>query len=99
MKYYSNDKNILIDSTVFPNSINVPLTCKNVHNGKLSNKIRLIFAIQKHTGLPIFYYTIPDNIVDVSTIKRIFIHLEELEIDIDPCILLINFIMEIIKLK
>ena len=86
MKYYSSDKNILIDSTGLPNSINFPLTCKNVHNGKLSNEIRLIFVVQKHTGLPIFYYTIPGNIVDVSTLKRIFIHLEELGIDIDSCI-------------
>ena len=84
---YSNDKNILIDSTGLPNSINFPLTCINVHNGKLSNEIRLIFVIQKSTGLPIFYYTIPGNIVDVSTLKRIFIHLEELNIDVESCIL------------
>ena len=86
-KYYNKDKNILIDSTGLPNSINFRFTRKNVHNGKVNNEIRLIFVVQKATGLPLFYYIIPGNVVDVSTLETIFYHLEAIGIDIDSCIL------------
>ena len=84
---YNSDKNILIDSTGLPNNIHFPLTCKNIHNGKVNNEIRLIFVVQKSTGLPLFYHAVPGNIVDVSTLERIFLHLEALGINIDSCIL------------
>ena len=84
---YSKDNNVLIDSSGLPNSINFPLTRTNVHNGKISNEVRIIFVVQKSTGLPIFYLSIPGNIVDVSTLKRIFLHLEALNVDVESCIL------------
>ena len=86
-KYYDNDKNILIDSTGLPNSINFRFTRKNIHNGKLSNEIRLIFVVQKSTGLPLFYFVVPGNVVDVNTLETIFLHLEAMKIDIESCIL------------
>ena len=86
-KYYDKDKNILVDSTGLPNSINFRFTRKNIHNGKLSNEIRLIFVVQKSTGLPLFYYVVPGNVVDVNTLETIFYHLEAMDIDIDSCIL------------
>lgn len=87
MKHYSPDKNILIDSSGLPNSIHFPLTAKNIHNGKLSNEIRLIFVVQKSTGLPVYYRAVPGNIVDVSTLSRIFLHLDSMGIEIESCIL------------
>ena len=86
-KYYNKDKNILIDSTGLPNSINFRFTRKNIHNGKLSNEVRLIFVVQKSTGLPLFYYVVPGNVVDVNTLETIFYHLEAMNIDLDSCIL------------
>lgn len=87
MEHYSQDKNILIDSSGLPNNIHFPLTEKNVHNGKVSNEIRLIFVVQKSTGLPLYYRTVPGNIVDVSTLSRIFLHLDSMGIDISSCIM------------
>ena len=87
LKYYNNDKNILIDSTGLPNNIKFPFTCKNVHNGKVNNEVRLIFVVQKGTGIPLFYLAIPGNIVDVSTLERIFLYLESFGINIEECIL------------
>lgn len=87
MEHYSQDKNILIDSSGLPNSIHFPLTERNVHNGKVSNEIRLIFVIQKSTGLPVYYRAVPGNIVDVSTLSRIFLHLESMGIDVSSCIM------------
>ena len=36
-EHYCKDMNLLIDSSGLPNGIHFPLTCKNVHNGKVSN--------------------------------------------------------------
>lgn len=85
--HYDQNKNILIDSSGLPNSIHFPLTEKNVHNGKVSNEIRLIFVVQKSTGLPLYYRAVPGNIVDVSTLSRIFLHLDSMGINISSCIM------------
>jgi hypothetical protein len=87
MNEYSSDKNILIDSSGLPNAIRMPLTRINVHNGKISNEIRLIFVVQKKTGLPIFYMAVPGNAVDVSTLRMIMLHLESLGIAVESCII------------
>ncbi len=87
MHEYSSDKNILIDSSGLPNAIRMPLTRINVHNGKISNEVRLIFVVQKKTGLPIFYMAVPGNVVDVSTLRRIMLHLESLGIEVESCII------------
>ena len=87
MQHYDQDRNILIDSSGLPNNIHFPLTCMNVHNGKVNNEVRLIFVVQQSTGIPLYYRAVPGNIVDVSTLKRIFLHLDSLGIDIDSCIM------------
>ncbi|MCD8347843.1 MAG: transposase [Lachnospiraceae bacterium] len=86
-QHYNPDKNILIDSSGLPNSIHFPLTHRNVHNGKVSNEVRLIFVVQRSTGLPLFYRAVPGNIVDMSTLERILLHLDSLGVDIDSCIM------------
>lgn len=87
MQHYKKDKNILIDSSGLPNNIHFPLTHRNVHNGRVSNEIRLIFVVQRSTGIPLYYRAVPGNIVDVSTLSRIFLHLDSLGIDISSCIM------------
>lgn len=87
LDHYDKDKNILIDSSGLPNSIHFPLTARNVHNGKVSNEIRLIFVVQRSTGLPLYYRAVPGNIVDVSTLSRIFLHLDSMGIDVSSCIM------------
>ena len=87
MNHYSRDKNILIDSSGLPNGIHMPATRINVHNGKISNEVRLIFVVQRSTGLPLYYRAIPGNIVDVSTLERIFLHLDSMGVDIESCIM------------
>ena len=86
LEHYAQDKNILIDSSGLPNSIHFPMTCLNIHNGKASNEVRLIFVVQRSTGIPLYYRAVPGNIVDVSTLERAFLHLDSLGIDISSCI-------------
>lgn len=87
LEHYEQDKNILIDSSGLPNSIHFPMTCLNIHNGKASNEVRLIFVVQRSTGIPLYYRAVPGNIVDVSTLERVFLHLDSLGIDISSCIM------------
>ena len=87
MEHYGADKNILIDSSGLPNSIHFWMTQTNVHNGKASNEIRLIFVVQRSTGIPLYFRPVPGNIVDVSTLQRVFLHLDSLGIDISSCIM------------
>lgn len=61
---------ILIDSSGLPNAIHFPLTAVNNHNGVISKEIRLIYVVQQHTGMPLFFRYVAGNVVDVSTITR-----------------------------
>ena len=87
MQHYGEDKNILIDSSGLPNSIHFRMTQTNIHNGKVNNEVRLIFVVQRSTGIPLYYRAVPGNIVDVSTLRRVFLHLDSLGIDISSCIM------------
>jgi len=87
MHHYNADSNILVDSTGLPNNIHFSLTETNVHNGKISNEVRLIFVVQRSTGLPLYFRPVPGNIVDISTLSRIFLHLDSMGIDISSCLM------------
>ena len=87
LEHYKQDRNILIDSSGLPNNIHFPYTCWNIHNGKASNEARLIFVVQRSTGIPLYYRAVPGNIVDISTLERVFLHLDSLGIDISSCIM------------
>lgn len=84
---YNKDQNILIDSSGFPNNIHGRFTQWSNHNGKISREMRLIFVVQKSTGLPLYYNTVAGNIVDVNTLRMTFEHLKALGIDISSCIM------------
>jgi len=86
-EHYDADNNILVDSTGLPNNIHFSMTATNVHNGKVSNEVRLIFVVQRSTGLPLYFLPVPGNIVDVSTLSRIFLHLDSMGINISSCLM------------
>ena len=64
------DDGILIDSSGLPNSIHFPLTAVSNHNGIISEELRLIYVVQQHTGMPLFFRYVAGNVIDVSTITR-----------------------------
>ena len=68
--YCGIDDGVLIDSSGLPNAIHFPLTAVNNHNGVISEEIRLIYVVQQHTGMPLFFRYVAGNVVDVSTITR-----------------------------
>ena len=85
--HYSNSHGILIDSTELANSIHFWMTQTCNCNGNISNEMRMIYVVQKTTGLPLFYQPVPGNSVDVSTLERTLLHLESLSIEIDEALM------------
>ncbi|MDR2368110.1 MAG: transposase, partial [Deltaproteobacteria bacterium] len=73
---------VLIDSSVLPTKIDIPLTAVSNHNGLINNKVRLIYVFDQKSGLPIFFNAIPRFIIDNSTLKHTINTLQANEIDI-----------------
>jgi transposase len=78
---------MLIDSTGLENSIQTYFTAINNHNGKISNEIRLIYAIDRLTEMPIYFRFVPGNIIDVSTLVNTIQYLDSYRINISHLVL------------
>lgn len=85
--HYSKDQNILVDSSGLPNGIHMPYTQWSNHGGKVEQEVRLIFVVQRSTGLPLFFKAVPGNIVDISTLERVLLYVKALGIDVESCII------------
>lgn len=72
---------ILIDSTGLPNSCRLPVTAVSNHNGEVSEEVRLIYVVQRDTGLPLFFRYVAGNVIDVSTVTRTIAELRGMGVD------------------
>ncbi|MGN8893588.1 transposase, partial [Anaerobiospirillum succiniciproducens] len=72
---------MLIDSTGLPNSSRLPVTAISNHNGEINNEVRLIYVVQRGTGLPIYMRYVSGNIVDVSTLLTTIAELKAMKVD------------------
>ena len=94
LKRKNEGEDILIDSTGLPNSIHFPLTAVSNHNGKISNEVRLIYAVQQGTNLPLYFRYRPDNIVDVSTLCTTINEIKAYNINVKYAILDAGYLSE-----
>jgi len=73
LKYLKNipglTDNVLIDSTGMANDIHFDYAAISNHNGAVSRESRLIFVVERVSGMPIYFRYVAGNIVDVSTLK------------------------------
>lgn len=72
---------ILIDSTGLPNDMRLPVTAVSTHNGETSREVRLIYVVQRGTGMPIYMRCVPGSIVDVSTLLATISELKAMKVD------------------
>lgn len=72
---------ILIDSTGLPNSCRLPATAVSNHDGQVSEEVRLIYVVQRDTGLPLFFRYVAGNVIDVSTVTRTIAELRGVGVD------------------
>lgn len=77
---------ILIDSTGPDNASRMSITQINNHNGEISMEIRLVYVIDRHSGMPVYFRYCPGNIVDVSTLCTTVAELSRYGIPIDYAI-------------
>jgi len=79
-----------VDSTPLPNDIeNNPMNFLCSHGvGSVAVQSRLIFILDKQTGLPVWFHIIPGNILDFSTVKTVLADVEAcLDITIEEMVL------------
>lgn len=86
---YPNDgvAGILIDSTGVPNATKMDITQISNHNGEISREVRVIYVIDRESGMPIYFRYVAGNIVDVSTLITTVYELEQYGISADHAIL------------
>jgi hypothetical protein len=77
---------ILIDSTGLPNASSMSVTQISNHNGDISLEARLIYVIDRKTGMPIYFRYCAGNIVDVTTLCTTLAELRQYHIAIDYAI-------------
>ena len=82
-KNICNDPAIVIDSTGLLNDIDIELTNVSNHNGKISNEVRMVSAVQRDSGYPLIFRAIPGNINDVSTLSTTITTLGEYSVNTD----------------
>jgi transposase len=86
-KAKTSKHSILIDSTGLPNESHMEMTAANVHNGVRSNEIRLILAVDRKTGYPLFFRYVKGNVLDVSSLANTMTELAQCGVEVDHCIL------------
>ena len=69
-QFCNTKKGIVIDGTSLPNQINVPITDWGRSGEEIDEQIRFLLVVDKDSSLPVFFRTVPGNIVDVSTVKN-----------------------------
>jgi len=79
--------NLLIDSTGLPNDIHFDYAAISNHNGEISRETRLIYVVERNTGIPVFYRFVAGNIVDISTLRVTINILKAQGIDVHHSIL------------
>lgn len=82
----SKASGILVDSTGLDNASKMSITQLNNHNGELSMEVRLIYVIDRHNGMPVYFRYCPGNIVDVSTLCTTIAELSQYGVRVDYAI-------------
>lgn len=77
---------ILVDSTGLDNASKMAITQLSNHNGEISMEVRLIYVIDRHNGMPVYFRYCPGNIVDVSTLCTTIAELSQYGVPIDYAI-------------
>ena len=80
-------ENVLIDSTGLPNDIHFDYSQINNHNGVISREARLIYVVERNTGLPVYFRYVAGNIIDVTTLRVTINHLKAQGVDVKHGIL------------
>ena len=90
-----NVTGILIDSSGLPNSTKMSVTQISNHNGDINLEARLIYVIDRKSGMPIYFRYCAGNIIDVTTLCTTLAELRHYHIDIDYAVLDAGYYSEV----
>ncbi|MFA5247584.1 MAG: transposase [Candidatus Micrarchaeia archaeon] len=65
-----SDSGIIIDGTSLPNQIHIPLTAWGLHGEEIDKQARFLLVVDEKSKAPLYFRTLPGNIVDVSTLSN-----------------------------
>lgn len=68
--FTSTQQSIIIDATSLPNQIHTPMTAWGLSGEEIDKQLRFLLVVDKKTTQPLFFRSLPGNIVDVSTVKN-----------------------------
>lgn len=69
MPTFSGSKQgIIIDATSLPNQIHMPMTEWGRSGEEIDKQVRFLMVVDKQTSAPMYFRTLPGNIIDVSTL-------------------------------
>ena len=71
-----NECCIILDSTGCPNACRLPITKMSNHEGDINVEFRIVTAVHRATGLPLYFEIVPGNVIDSSTIETITAKME-----------------------
>lgn len=64
------DSGIIIDGTSLPNQIHIPLTAWGLRGEEIDKQARFLLVVDEKSKAPLYFRTLPGNIVDVSTLSN-----------------------------
>ncbi len=71
MPTFSGSKQgIIIDATSLPNQIHMPMTEWGRSGEEIDKQVRFLLVVDKQTSAPMYFRTLPGNIIDVSTLRN-----------------------------
>jgi len=78
---------ILIDSSGMPNASKMSVTQLSNHNGDINMESRLIYVLDRKSGMPIYFRYCPGNIIDVTTLCTTMAELKQYAVSVDYAIM------------
>lgn len=66
----TGDSGIIIDGTSLPNQIHIPLTAWGLCGEEIDKQARFLLVVDEKSKSPLYFRTLPGNIVDVSTLSN-----------------------------
>ncbi len=68
-EYTNSKKGVIIDTSALPNQIHMPLNAWGYGDDSIDKQIRFLLVVDQGSSLPLFFRTLPGNVVDVSSLK------------------------------
>ena len=86
-KFFSNDNNVLIDSTALPSAINSSINAFGYSSGAIEENVTCLMLVDKKSKLPIYFRAIGGSIADVSSLKTTVAEIKRLGLKTKTAIL------------